>query len=206
MIIKILVFLWIFILPILSFLWEVFYGKTNPVPVLNSKGKKEFQKYFGISFIVSIFIFVTAYGLIYTNSISEFIEKIIIFFKQPLWVLCVVEIMYIDTFIAVTFEFLMGRHKEKKYFNWKWIKNNWPMIKASLPNMRILWYIHLLVVFLSVRNISDQESIFILLVYPITSYLYAKNVYAYYIFKNKGFCDLNSEETQSEQKFFLKGR
>jgi hypothetical protein len=64
----------------LSFLWEVFYGKKNTVPVLNSKGKKEFQKYFGISFIVSIFIFVTAYGLIYTNSISEFIEKIVVFF------------------------------------------------------------------------------------------------------------------------------
>lgn len=201
MIIKILIFLWIFILPVLSFIWGLFHRKMEMIPPLNKKGLKAFHKeLFVFCFLIPIgALFFFSIVFIVENSFQDLIREIsqvfenLVHFKTPLWQLCLWEILYLDFCIALMFS-LKYRLTFKNFFNWHWMVEHWPMIEASLPCQKLWSLLHMLVVFLSVHHLGNAESKFVLFFYPITSYFSAKRVYTYYLFHKKGFCKLNREE------------
>lgn len=200
MIIKSLIFLWVFILPIFSFLCELFYHKADSIPPLNKEGTKAFHKeLFIFSVIIPVLLaFLFLIVFVKDNSFSELGHEISVLFeniytlKTPLWKLCLWEILYLDFFIALMFS-TKNNFTIKNFFNWQWVKKNWPIIEASLPSFRVWSYLHMFIVFLSVHHLGNAECKFVLFLYPISSYFYAKRVYTYYIFQKKGLCKLNRE-------------
>ena len=179
--INFLIFIWIFIIPIADFIWEIFYKKERISYKLEKLEIQKLKKYFWGS--VPMGILVLSFSLLALDNFdfSKFKNSLYMFFHHT-HMLIFWEVVFFD---LMSFNFLYRKSYSflpKKNAGFLFMWKNWGWYKAYLMFNPIYFLGYLVATICFAVTLSTFVSKIFILTYPFCVYYRTKDLYAVFLF------------------------
>ena len=166
----ILILFWVFFFPIANFIWDLFHQHSLIYQEIEKKDLRYLKKSF-FSLVLGVpFLFLSAKNL----------EKNILFFVF-------FEVIIFDYVSAsCLFHWLKPLISNKIFPGFNWFKKNWFWYRTCAPIYTpIIYPIYIIFTFFLISDLSSNQMILIIFLYPVISYYQAKTALFYLVNMNK---------------------